>query len=103
MPGFSVLDDSMERELLARARDHVLEHGGDVADDGKTITNHVATVLNYAGEQSFEQLLQTLLHKRKLLVERYGSSNTFPALRAGLNLKLGLSDSDKADAIRLAS
>jgi ATP-dependent helicase/nuclease subunit A len=103
MPGFSVLDDSMERELLARARDHVLEHGGDVADyDGKTITNHVATVLNYAGEQSFEQLLQTLLHKRKLLVERYGSSNTFPALRAGLNLKLGLADSDKADAIRLA-
>lgn len=96
MPGFSVLDDSMERELLTRARDQVLEHGGEA------IADHVATVLNFAGEQSFQQLLQSLLHKRKLLVERYGSSNTFPALRAGLNLKLGLADSDKADAIRLA-
>ena len=103
MPGFSVLDDTMERELLARARDHVLEHGGEAADyDGRPVTSHVATVLNYAGEQSFEQLLRTLLHKRKLLVERYGSSNTFPALRAGLNLKLGLADSDDAEAIRLA-
>jgi hypothetical protein len=81
MPGFSVLDDSMERELLARARDHVLEHGGDVADyDGKTITSHVATVLNYAGEQSFEQLLQTLLHKRKLLVERIRLEQHLPGV-----------------------
>jgi hypothetical protein len=51
----------------------------------------VATVLNFAGEQSFQQLLRTLLHKRKLLVRKVGSSNTFPALQAGLNLRLGLS------------
>jgi ATP-dependent helicase/nuclease subunit A len=96
MPGFSVLDEVTERELLARARDQVLEHGGEA------IADHVATVLNFAGEQSFQQLLQSLLHKRKLLVSQFGSSNTFPALQAGLNQQLGLSDSDNAQAIRLA-
>ena len=94
MPGFSVLDEPAERELLAQARREVLGNA-----DAKLATQ-VATVLNYTSEMTFDRLLLELLGKRKGLLDSFGSDNAFSQLHDGLNARLGLTDSDTADDIR---
>ncbi len=94
MPGFSVLDEPAERELMAQARREVLGNA-DTA-----LAAHVATVLDYTSEMTFDRLLQELLAKRQGLLGAFGPDNAFALLRAGLNARLGLTDSDTADTIR---
>jgi ATP-dependent helicase/nuclease subunit A len=93
MPGFSVLDETAERELLDEARARVL------ADGAPGLAACVETVVNHASEQTLVDLLAALVAQRGKLLP-FASSNRFTELRARLNGKLGITDADDPDIIR---
>jgi ATP-dependent helicase/nuclease subunit A len=100
-PGFTILTDEDRAALLREASDTVLREAA--GNPRGTLGAALTTVVSYAGEARFQELLQAVIAKQDLLArlirEQDDGDDPFAGIARALKLALGARHDDTPDSI----
>ncbi|GER05361.1 double-strand break repair helicase AddA [Iodidimonas nitroreducens] len=109
-PHFDLIEDQGARDLLAKAREDVINHSRHLAKNDQKLADAISRIASEVNEEGFDALINTLIHERRILhdlLQAYGMEGLITAIRRRLGVHEGetaeslLSDALSDDALPL--